>query len=363
MKKVTTPIQVLTSSLKHEPLVSVIIPVYNTPESYLRRCLNSVIGQSYRNLEIIIVDDGSSDNVVEILREYQEADRRIRLLIGSHKGVSAARNLALNNATGDWVAFSDSDDELENNFVTEAVHIGEISNVELVIGWARHIYRGDLISNNPPKFFYYITQSDEERSDLVRQMMSGYSLKKTQTPPFYGRGPHARLYKRSSFLDLLFNEEITISEDVLLNYLFMQKIKNIAMVNRVWYYYYQYSQSTSHNINLKPFIDSLSVLSQYCNTEDDILDFHARALFQVVHCMNNVFTGTSVVQRYRLVKELIDIGKKFNAFDPQIFQIYKVKPWVRVLSHLARHNHTILTVLLWRVFIILKHLLKKRTSI
>lgn len=90
-------------------MVSVIIPVYNR-EKYIEECLRSVLAQSYRDIEIVLVDDGSTDNTADICRRMAVEDHRIRILTGEHKGVSAARNMALDAAGGEYVFFLDSDD-------------------------------------------------------------------------------------------------------------------------------------------------------------------------------------------------------------------------------------------------------------
>jgi glycosyltransferase involved in cell wall biosynthesis len=89
--------------------ISVIIPVYNT-ESYLRKCLDSIVNQTYRELEIIIIDDGSTDGSGEICDEYKMSDSRIRVFHTENRGLSCARNLGLDEAKGEWIGFVDSDD-------------------------------------------------------------------------------------------------------------------------------------------------------------------------------------------------------------------------------------------------------------
>lgn len=98
--------------MSDSPLISVIVPVYNT-EQYLRKCLDSICGQTYRNLEILCVDDGSTDESAAILREYAAKDYRVKVLSQPNSGLSAARNLALDNATGEWITGVDSDDYME----------------------------------------------------------------------------------------------------------------------------------------------------------------------------------------------------------------------------------------------------------
>lgn len=98
------------------PLVSVIVPVYNV-ENYLTRCLDSILGQTYQNLEIILVDDGSTDRSGEICRRYAAMDPRIQLIVQENRGPSAARNTGLDRMTGEYVTFVDSDDYLSIYFI------------------------------------------------------------------------------------------------------------------------------------------------------------------------------------------------------------------------------------------------------
>jgi len=97
--------------MSRPPLVSVIVPVYNSAK-YLPRCLDSILGQSFRDFEVICVDGGSTDNSSEILFRYAESDTRIRIITQQCRGLSAARNAGMETAQGEWISFVDSDDEL-----------------------------------------------------------------------------------------------------------------------------------------------------------------------------------------------------------------------------------------------------------
>ena len=99
-------------------LVSVIIPVYNV-QKYLLKCVESVINQTYTNIEIILIDDGSKDTSGKICDEIAEKDQRIRVIHTENRGVSAARNMGLSFAVGEFVTFVDSDDTVNSKFVEE----------------------------------------------------------------------------------------------------------------------------------------------------------------------------------------------------------------------------------------------------
>ena len=96
-------------------LISVIVPVYNV-EKYIKKCLDSIIYQTYKNIEIILVDDGSTDNSGIICDVYKERDKRIKVIHKKNNGVSAARNTGIENANGKWISFVDSDDWIDKNY-------------------------------------------------------------------------------------------------------------------------------------------------------------------------------------------------------------------------------------------------------
>lgn len=104
------------------PLISVIVPVYNA-EKYIRKCLDSVTSQSYRNLEIIVINDGSTDSSGAVIDEYVKSESRIKAIHKDNGGVSSARNRGLEVASGDYVTFVDSDDFIENNTYNEVVEV------------------------------------------------------------------------------------------------------------------------------------------------------------------------------------------------------------------------------------------------
>ena len=115
-----------------EELISIIVPVYNV-DNYLRDCLNSILGQTYTNIEIICINDGSTDNSLEILNEYKDKDSRITVISQLNGGLSAARNAGLEVAKGEWVTFVDSDDCIHNKFIERTVFVAKNTGSSLVI--------------------------------------------------------------------------------------------------------------------------------------------------------------------------------------------------------------------------------------
>ena len=114
------------------PKVSVIIPVYNV-EVYLRQCLNSVVNQTLKDIEIICVDDGSTDSSAEILKEYAKKDGRIRVLTQSNSGAGAARNTGIAVAKGAWLYFVDGDDFIDQHCLLTAVTVGDALKPDIVV--------------------------------------------------------------------------------------------------------------------------------------------------------------------------------------------------------------------------------------
>lgn len=114
------------------PLVTVIIPVYNV-EQYLNKCIESVRGQTYKNLEIILIDDGSPDRCPQICDEYAEIDNRIRVIHKKNGGQGSARNRALDICSGEYIAFLDSDDYWDENYVVSLMEEFADSEIDIVV--------------------------------------------------------------------------------------------------------------------------------------------------------------------------------------------------------------------------------------
>ena len=137
------------------PKVSVIIPVYNV-EKYLSECLDSVVNQTLKDIEIICVNDGSPDGSAEILEEYAQKDNRIKVITQENRGVSEARNSGLKIASGEYIAFLDSDDYIDLKFFEQLYKRGIESNSDVVV--CENIYR---FSGNKQKLFLKVDKEVE----------------------------------------------------------------------------------------------------------------------------------------------------------------------------------------------------------
>ncbi len=133
-----------------DALISVIIPVYNT-EQYLERCLDSVLNNTYRNLEVICIDDGSTDRSLEVLRRYEASDPRVIVISKENGGVSSARNAGLDRMTGEYVTFIDSDDFVHPQYVEILLSAQQISGADIIVGKFKSVQKDCVESVDYPQ--------------------------------------------------------------------------------------------------------------------------------------------------------------------------------------------------------------------
>lgn len=144
--------------------ISVIIPIYNA-EKYLRQCLDSVINQSYQNLQIICIDDSSIDSSLSILNEYKEKDNRIEIIHKNNEGVSFARNVGLDIANGEYILFVDSDDWIATDTCIDAVSAMEQNDADIVM-WS---YIREQ-NNESRKKYIYDSRQIFEKNDILKKL-------------------------------------------------------------------------------------------------------------------------------------------------------------------------------------------------
>ena len=150
--------------------ISVIVPMYNT-ELYIERCITSIINQTYKNLEIVIVNDGSTDNSLKICENLKEQDDRIKIINQENIGVSGARNTGLENATGEFIGFVDSDDYLQDNMYEKLINYIEEYDADLASARAFIIDRSGVLEDT--HYNNYIERFTTEK-DILKAYVDGF---------------------------------------------------------------------------------------------------------------------------------------------------------------------------------------------
>ena len=205
-------------------MITVIIPVYKA-EKYLARCVDSVLAQTYGDLEIILVDDGSPDGSGAICDEYAAKDRRIQVIHQKNAGVSAARNAGMERASGDYLAFIDSDDFIDARMYERMLSVAEENQAEVV----------------ECNYQYGIWENTD--SGAVYQNTGVEALKKAFFEERYGSGysicPCTKLICRKLYRQLRFLENCSIAEDVLFCAHLYARCSRVAKLDQTFYTYYQ----------------------------------------------------------------------------------------------------------------------------
>ena len=214
--------------VKDEPLISIIIPAYNV-EPYIARCLDSILHQTYKNLEIIVINDGSTDKTGEILDRYSDKEDRIRVIHRGNQGVSSARNLGKEIANGEWLSFVDGDDTLEPEFCEEMLRCAKDKCVDYVCsGYKRIFPKGGEAYNTSYK-----------RKVVDRDTYIDYLLHVQ-----YGYGfVHMKLIRSRIAKLVSFDESLLVGEDALNNLEITDKLVEVAILEKPLYNYYANSNS------------------------------------------------------------------------------------------------------------------------
>lgn len=278
----------------HEELISVIIPVYNTAE-YLPRCLESVLNNTYRNLEVICINDGSKDNSIEVLNAYAQKDSRIRVIDQENAGVSAARNRGLDEATGEYIAFVDSDDWIHRQYFETLHGFATKTNSVIVECDAQYVSEEQPDQEIEPADVPFLLQTAE-------QMLSGEI-------PVWGKLYHVQL------LDTIrFTPNVHLGEDILFNLEVLYSLEHACLCRckQALYFYFAREGSavrTEQPKKLEPLLrwwlsnlhlapsDAMRAIS---------LEKAVKRLFYWRYCA--MFSNDK--QEQAVLKELVNLGKR-----------------------------------------------------
>lgn len=207
--------------------ISIIVPVYNE-EKYIRRCIKQLLNQTYENIEIIFINDGSTDNTKKILEEFLD-EIKIKIYHKKNSGVSNTRNVGINIATGDYISFVDSDDEISIDYCAKL--ISGISNSNLAIS-GYNIKKENIIKSYVP----------EKRGIVSIETILAESLKyqKVNTA-LWNKMFSLNIIKKNN---ILFRSDISIGEDMLFLFEYCKHISDAYIVKDILYTYYEHANST-----------------------------------------------------------------------------------------------------------------------
>lgn len=228
-------------------LVSVIVPVYNV-EKYLDRCIDSIVNQTYSDLEIILIDDGSPDNCPQKCDEWALRDSRIHVVHQQNGGLGNARNTGIENSTGEYICFFDSDDYIDHTLVEKAVNAAQENKADFVCFGMHNVNaRGDIVTSKIPSPTKNVYRDEE----VIRDFLPGF----IGTDPISGNrfnismSVWSKLYSvkriRENGWKFVSEREI-ISEDYYSNLMYMKNVRSVVILREALYYYCENNTSITH---------------------------------------------------------------------------------------------------------------------
>lgn len=305
-------------------LVSIIVPIYNT-EVYLAICVQSIIMQSYKNIEIILLNDGSTDASFAICKKLAEKDKRIKVVNNSNHGVSFTRNLGLKIAKGEFVAFIDSDDAIHPYYIEKL--IAPLINSDLNLSVCRYQYVDNFRNINIQE------KRQVNNSNEIKNVIDDFYELCLMGGILYG--PWAKIYKKEIIdkYHILFDERISNGEDQLFNFLYYQHVEKIAFINEKLYFYNRRDNGLSKTKTKKSLEDLYKVRETLISF---LQEYHVSHFAGIIceHCITDLADYVSVDNDgYTQYKKRVQKVKKYINGKYEGYGIKK-----SVLFFLLRHS-------------------------
>lgn len=249
--------------------VSIIVPVYNTSK-YLKKCLNSLIEQTYENIEIIVVDDGSKDNSLEIAKEIAKKDNRIKIYSKENGGLSSARNYGIQKSSGKYIGFIDSDDYASKNMFSTLIEMLEDNNAQIAVcGW--YLVENDIIRECNFKSERKVLTSEQAMDMLLNHVsFDNFACNK--------------LFDKNLFENIKFPEGKFL-EDLYTIYKLINKSDKIVVDSTPLYYYVLHENSITSNLNKEVNIETFDAFE---NRKNDLLIMYPKLSNKI---KSNYFTA------------------------------------------------------------------------
>ena len=278
-------------------MISIIIPVYNV-EQYLDKCLQSVIHQTYQDIEIILVDDGSSDNSGILCDKWQEKDSRIKVIHKSNGGLSNARNVAIEQANGEYLMFIDSDDIVSNDLCKELFEMLKNNNADISICNSTHIFDDRFDFKNTGEIHCY------SRNEAICQLW----YQKSFLPSAWGK-----LYKKELFKKTKFTEGIIFEDVDIMHKLFYQCNKIVYGEMELYGYVHHENSITTKKYSKKDnvILDICDKINQFASDKDISLQNAAKS-YNVTGALRVYLNAPNTPEYKEVIEKAKKIIKKYG---------------------------------------------------
>ena len=311
-------------------LISIIIPVYNA-ENYLEQCLNSIKNQTYKNFEVIIVNDGSKDNTEVICKRFSEDDSRFRYFTKSNGGVSSARNFGLDNANGHYITFIDGDDWVEHNHLEILIKSITENNSDIAICSYKEF-------DNNIDTYYTIVYTKQEKNLLNFEKMNRDDFliifPKLMSINVCFNNAVAKLFRKELVNNLRFDTSIKYGEDLDFYFSLYLNVESISYVDELTYVYRIHGDSTTSNFNQEYAEQELSIFKKMFKKIQEIG-------LPTIHYFNKfqklLKARVNYIKNKVLLNEHLDFLKNIegtvtypNTLISVVIPIYNVSPYLRL---------------------------------
>lgn len=289
--------------MKNNKLVSIILPVYNVGE-YLEECFYSIVKQTYSSIEIIFVDDGSTDNSAELLEKFKALDSRVRVFRKENGGVSSAKNTGLKYANGDYITFIDPDDYVSNDYVEYLLSLVSDNDADIA-------YTTKFFDN------YHTTQVDEELIKVVDSDEALYQILTYQISVAVWN----KIYKKGLLLDnnIFFYEDIFMGEGFNFNILAFKYAKKIAISNKKIYFYRRdNNNSATTKFKIEKWENAILAIERIKGNLQSNTNLKVKDAIKFAEWRTNVdaFTLLNTANQAKIYsdfnKKTLSVGKKYS---------------------------------------------------
>lgn len=319
--------------------ISIIVPVYNA-EKQLHHCLDSILNQKYKFIELILINDGSTDRSGKICDEYAYKDNRIKVIHQRNQGPSKARNVGISVATGDYIQFVDSDDTIEINMTSKMVD--DINdNVDLVICGYKSVNKSG--SKTIIKEYSTTLNGTYCKNDFLSNL--GYLISQGLVNSPCNKIYSSRIINK---FNLSFDESINMGEDLLFNLMYFNYCEKVKISNECLYNYLLFNEN-SLTINYKSgFFENQIflynkikefLLENNCYKEKNKYFIELGYVFNIVYCLDNLFHGNSSLDKTQRKKEIHKIVNDEWLLESLGYFKYSDNLQTRIIGFFVKHKY------------------------